>query len=121
MDNVGYLRFVLHLPNSVTHWCLLWQAEVQLDWLNFSTALYSPKEQFCLSVADRSFAILRQLSLSARHTPSSRGYEESGESLLNPPEPRKGHESNMSGLDQAQEAHSCYQSHAPQCPLLVEG
>ncbi|KAI1239644.1 hypothetical protein IHE44_0011066 [Lamprotornis superbus] len=38
----------------------------------------SPEEQFCLSVADTAYAILRQLSLSARHTPSSRGYEKSG-------------------------------------------
>lgn len=108
VDNIGYLRLVLYFPNSVTCWCLLWCTEVQLDWLKFSTTLYSPEEQFRLSVADTACAILRQLCLAARHTPSSPGYEESSESLLSPPEPTKCRESNMSGLDQAQEAHSCY-------------
>lgn len=80
-ENISYLRLFLHLPNTVTHWCLLWCTEVQLDWLNFSRALYSPEEQFCLSVSDTAYAIPRQLCLTAKHTPSSRGYEESGESL----------------------------------------
>lgn len=72
MENTSDLRLYLHLSNSRTNWCLLWCTEVQLDCLSFATALYCPKEQFCLSeVAGTAYAILLQLCLTARHTPSS--------------------------------------------------